>query len=234
MNRPNSRIIRTGALLLGISALLFAGFPLVRPFFPLPSTKSPTEFKVIGETYVMPAWLVSHFMAMAALVFLLFGILTLNAYLTDSKGERRAFVGMVFGVAGIALILPTLGVETYALPVVGSAYLEGKADLASILPSMYIGPDNIVMVLGLLLLAIGAITLAVAIWSSGILPKWAGVILAAGLVLWFPLLPQTVRIVDGILIGIGGLWLAWAIWANTELVTAGGSKAPSVASSVTA
>jgi len=167
----------------------------------------------------MPAWVISHLIAVAALVFLLFGMLTLHTYLANGRGERRAFMGMIFGLAGIVLILPTLGVETYALPVIGRAYLEGKADLFAIVGSLYGGPDNIVMILGLLLLAIGGILSAIAIWSSDALPKWAGVILAAGLLFWFPLFPQIIRIIDGLLIGVGGLWLAWTIWSKTESVS---------------
>ena len=219
MDAKVSRQIRLGAIAFGISALLFAAFPLVRPFFPRPGGNSitPAELTVASQTFIMPSWVVSHFMAMAALVLLVFGMLTLHAYLTDSKGERRAFAGMIFGLAGIALILPTVGVETYAWPVLGRAYLDGKAELATIVGGLYGGPNTLVMVLGLLLLAIGAILLAIAIWSSGILPKWAGIALAVGLVFWFPLFPQIIRIVDGLLIAIGGLWLAWAIASKTRL-----------------
>jgi hypothetical protein len=62
------------------------------------------------------------------------------------------------------------------------------------------------------MLAIGAIDLAGAVWRSGVLPGWGGAALAAGLGLWLPLLPHPVRIVDGFLIGLGGVWLAWGIW----------------------
>jgi hypothetical protein len=225
MNTANSRRVRLGALALGISALLFAAFPLVRPFFPRPVENSPAELIVVSKGFTMPAWVISHFMAMVALVLLLFGLVTLQTCLTNSKGERRAFVGMVLALAGVALILPTVGVETYTLPVLGRAYLEGKAELAPIMGSLYSGPDTIVLLLGLLLLAIGAIVLAVAIWSTGSLPKWAGVLLAVGLVFWFPLFPQIIRIVDGLLIGIGGLWLAWTIVRKSESVALNPSMA---------
>jgi hypothetical protein len=221
MNTLIARRIRLGSLALGTSSFLFVLFPIVRPFFPMPGGGSPAEFTVIGQAYVMPAWVVSHLIAMVALVLLLHGMLTLHAFLSDDRGERRAFVGMIFGLTGIALILPTLGVETYALPVLGQAYLDGKTDLSAILLPLYRGPDNMVLILGLLLLAVGGILLAVAIWSSASLPKWAGVILAAGLLLWFPLFPQVIRIIDGLLIGIGGLWLAWTIWRTTDRKSVG-------------
>jgi hypothetical protein len=67
------------------------------------------------------------------------------------------------------------------------------------------------MLLGLLLLAIGAIVLAVAIARSCALPRWAGIVYAIGLVAWCPLLSPVLRVVDGLLIGIGGIALAWAL-----------------------
>ena len=110
---------------------------------------------------------------------------------------------------------PTLGVEAYVLPVVGRMYLDGKTELALFLGSIYSGPDTVVMLLGLVSLALGAIFLALAIWSSQTLPRWAGVVLAAGLTLWFPLFPQLLRVIDGLLIGMGGVWLSWNLWKNT-------------------
>ena len=37
----------------------------------------------------------------------------------------------------------------------------------------------------------------------------AGFIFALGLALWFPLFPKMIRIMDGLLIGIGGVWIAF-------------------------
>jgi len=76
---------------------------------------------------------------------------------------------------------------------------------------IYLGGATLVMVLGLLLLAVGAIMLATTIAQSRSLPTWAGITFAVGLALWCPLLPPAVRIADGLLIGIGGLRLAWAL-----------------------
>ncbi len=74
------------------------------------------------------------------------------------------------------------------------------------------GPMTIVLILGLLFLAVGAFNVAVAIRRSGKLPVWAGFVFAIGLALWLPLLPKPVRILDGLLIGIGGIPLAWSMW----------------------
>ena len=69
-----------------------------------------------------------------------------------------------------------------------------------------------VFVVGLVLLALGAITLTVAIWRSAVLPRWAGVLLALSLALWFLPFPRVIRVIDGLLIGLGGVWLARSLW----------------------
>lgn len=44
--------------------------------------------------------------------------------------QRCAFRAMAVTLAGIGLILPMLGVETYMLPVLGRLYLAGQSGLA--------------------------------------------------------------------------------------------------------
>jgi len=57
---------------------------------------------------------------------------------------------------------------------------------------------------------------AEAIWQDGRLPRWAGVLFAIGLALWFPPFPRTLRIIDGFFIGLGGLWLATDLWQAAD------------------
>jgi len=208
MQTQNSSHVRLGALALGISAFLFAAFPLVRPFFPNPDVSSPASFTVAFQALASSAWVVSHLIAIIAFALLPFGLLALFARLA----ERRTLWAMVLSVVGIALLLSVAGTETYALPVIGKLYLEGKTEVAPMVDLIRRGPAGAVLFLGLLLLAIGTIWLAIFIWRSDVLPKWAGVAFAIGLALWFPLFPQMIRIADGLLIGVGGLWLAWSIW----------------------
>jgi hypothetical protein len=71
---------------------------------------------------------------------------------------------------------------------------------------------------GGLLVALGFIVFALAIWRGQLLSKWAALLLALGFVLFLfapqaPLAVQkAVRVIDGLLFGIGGLWLAWSMW----------------------
>jgi len=99
----------------------------------------------------------------------------------------------------------------YALPAIGRVYLAGNHSVAALVGFIYRGAAVLVLLLGLLVLAIGAILFARAVGRSGALPGWAAVTYAVGLAFWCPLLPPPVRIVDGLLIGVGGLGLAWAL-----------------------
>jgi hypothetical protein len=217
MHRPPSRL-RLGALALGVSALLFAAFPLVRPFFRL-DVFSPTLADVASGPLASPAWVAAHLMLTAAFALLPGGLLALYAVLADGPEEPRALRGLVLAVAGVGLVLPAVGVETFAMPVIGQLYLDGVRGLAPSLATIYRGPMTAVMILGLLALAAGAVDLARAIGRSGTLPRWAGISLALGLSLWLPLLPRPVRVADGVLIGLGGVGLAWSMWRRRARTT---------------
>ena len=203
---------RLGALSLGGGALLLALFPLVRPYFPLDPRAPVATLDVASPAIASRAWVLAHGLATAGFVLLALGLLAVYARLATHGQEPRARRGLVLSLAGIALVMPTLGVETYVLPAIARMYLAGTADVAPLIGAIYIGPTTWVMALGLALLAIGAISLARAIRKSSALPGWAGIVFAVGLVFWLPLLPPPVRIVDGLLIGLGGLGLAWGLW----------------------
>jgi hypothetical protein len=66
------------------------------------------------------------------------------------------------------------------------------------------------------MLAAGAVVAAVAVWRCGVLPRWSGVLLAAGFGLYIPQFfgPPAVRIGHGVLVGAGCLWLAVSMWRS--------------------
>jgi len=215
VNARGSTRIRLGALALGLSALLFAAFPLVRPYFRL-DPRSPDE-TLAGASPVITSvpWVLSHVIAMLAFVLLIYGLLALYGRLEADYRGPSAIFGLVLSLAGIALIMPMLGVEIHILPIIGRLYREGATNLAPAVALIYLGPATLMFLFALLLLAVGSICFAIAIWRSGVLPRGAGVLLAIGLALWFPPFPPLIRILDGFVIGIGGIWLARGIWRAT-------------------
>jgi hypothetical protein len=218
--------IRLGALGLGLSALLLTIFPLARPFFPM-NVFAPEETIVAASpAFVSVAWVVSHYLAMLGFVLLLGGMLALYALHAGAETEPRAFRGLLWGTMGVALVLPALGVEVFTMPAVGRLHLDGVTGLAPMIALTYLGPMTIVLIVGLVLLAAGAFYFAFAIRRRAQLPVWAGFVFAAGLALWLPLLPKPVRIIDGLLIGVGGVPLAWSMWrtAAGDRTAAGGVR----------
>ena len=62
------------------------------------------------------------------LTLLIFGIRALTVFLSGTRVRGLALTAMILSIAWIAPILSALGVTTYALPVLGRAYLGGQAD----------------------------------------------------------------------------------------------------------
>src|SRR5215471_10040447 len=194
------------AVTLGVASLALAAFPLVRPFFPF-DPRTPTETLAgASRAVTSPQWLVAHYLALIGFVLLLCVLPALHTRLAPAGAEPSARFGLLLSGTGVALILPTLGVELYVLPAIGRLFLESNAAVAPLVSSIYLGGATLVMLLGLVLLAAGAIMLATAIARSRSFPTWAGITFAVGLALWCPLLPPAVRVVDGLLIG-----LAWTL-----------------------
>jgi hypothetical protein len=209
---------RLGALAFGISGVLFAAFPIVRPYY-LDLARDPANgVQVISS----PAWMVSHVLLILALSLLPFGLLTTFAVLAPTGAERRALVGMVLGIAGGCLFLPVAGVEAFALPAIAHLYLQGQIGTLDAIETARSGLRATIFLPGLVFLGLGGVFTALAAWRSDRLPRWAAITFALGLVFFMPLLPQPVRMVDGALIGIGALGLSRALWrGSSDLGVAG-------------
>lgn len=205
--------LRPGALALALSSLLLAAFPLVRPFFPMPAPGDTAGIAAAADGMASTAWVASHLMAGLGFALLPLGLLGLRSALSHEGHEGRAFLALVLATVGCGLILIIVGAEAFGLSAVAGAYREGQAtDLPALLSRVRSPAVFAILLLGLFALAVAVITFATAIWRSDVLPRWGGVALAVGLTLWLPLLPQAPRIADGFMIGIGGSWLALALW----------------------
>ncbi len=157
------------------------------------------------------------------LIFAIFGTFALGAYLTRSRAGRLGLVAMVITVLGSTLFLPAMGVSTFAVPEEGQAYLAGIEEYRN-LPDIFADTMFALTSLVVILLGFaGNVLLGVAVWRSGTLPKWAGVLWAAAAVFMYPLgivyaavilgiqsTPPTV-LVGALLIVISGAWMALSV-----------------------
>ena len=129
---------------------------------------------------------------------------------------------MVIVVFGQALFLLIGGVSTFATPQEGQAYLAGIEEYRK-LPTSFAGTAQMAtLAASVLLQFVGNVLLGVAVWRSGILPKWAGALwafapvlmyvfgLAYALTIGAQATPPTVP-AGAVLLAIGGGWMALSV-----------------------
>jgi hypothetical protein len=140
---------------------------------------------------------------------------------------------MVITVLGNLLYLTIGGVSALAVPEEGQAVLSGLEEYEE-LPDIPADTALIVIYgLAFLLLFVGNVLFAVAIWRSGTLPKWAGALWGASAVfvyllsaVWFliagaQVTPPTVLVGMALLV-ISGAWMAWRVLSRPSAAQAMG------------
>ena len=187
------------------------------------------------DGYVLQHLLLTIF----CMIFGIFGSIALGAYLTRSRAGRMGLWAMVITVLGYALFLSWGGVSTFAAPREGQAYLAGIEAYKELPIILAITLQGLTMVASIVLGFVGNVLLGVAVWRSGILPKWAGALWAFAPVLMyiFGLLyaltigaqatPPTVP-AGAVLLAISGAWMAWSVLSRPSAATLGAGAQPRV------
>lgn len=142
---------------------------------------------------------------------LIFGLIALFACLLNTRGGSLAPFAMVLSILGTGIFLSWLGISTYAIPALAKAYLKGQHDAVRIAGAIFgqgFAPNGLA---GVLLLA-GFVLFGVAIWRSGTLPRWSGVLLStSGLILAVPLEIPAPNVLGWGLLVIAGGWISSGI-----------------------
>jgi hypothetical protein len=222
----------------GIYALPAAGVLTAVPWvflFGQPSAK--TDPDAYARSVTAAGNGMAGYVYLAGLICLLFGLLALYGYLARTRASTWAAAGMIISVVAIALALMVFGIFALADQVLADVYLAGHKDVSAAMVLLAGGTfsNRINNVFGsfVLLSLLGAIAYAVAVWRSGSLPKWAGILVAAGFVLSMALQPY-VAWAGALFLVIGGFWLARSVSqarsAIGELGNVKGEKASSTPS----
>jgi len=164
------------------------------------------------------SYLVGHVLGnVLGTVLVVFGTFALGALLATSRAPRLGLWGMVLSITGYLLFTIPGVISSFATPPIGAAYLAGNREVMSLEFSPTL---TLITLLALLLAVIGNGLLSVAIWRSGILPRWAGVIWAAATLVFYVLgfalgmattgasLPT--QPIGAALLAIAGAGIAWA------------------------
>jgi hypothetical protein len=191
---------RTTVGLLVATGLLFAIYPLLRPY-------SSETGEAGADAFASALWVAAHLSAMIG--FLAF-VLAVKTFAVGPAAEVSVLVG-------VGLVLPYYGAETFALHAIGIRAEDtgdyGLVDLAE--PIRYGLTQTVMFGVGLILIAFGAVALARRLGS------WQGWVFAAGFVMFLPqfFAPPWVRIAHGLLIVAGAVLLAASTYRRQEIST---------------
>lgn len=189
---------RLAAAALTAAGVLFFLYPALRPWA--------DESTADGALHALssPWWVATHLFAMIGFILVPLALLPIN---------RIAAVIMWIGAG---LTLPYYGAENFALNTLAIKVSDGQQlDLLGLAESIRYHPAAATtFLIGLILLGAGALTAAVAIWRSGVLPRFSAVLFGIGFALFIPqfFVGETGRIAHGVLMAAGCGWLAISLW----------------------
>ncbi|WP_373231452.1 hypothetical protein [Cohnella sp.] len=208
----NTNRIQFSVMALTVAGILFVLYPTLRPFS--------DETSLLGAAaFASTNWIVAHVMAILAFVLLTAGLFGLYISLQDTFVEHLALRSLVFTWLGAGLTLPFYGAEVFGLNAIGlEAIKQQSADLISLANDVRFGPGFFMILSGLVLMAVGSILAAVAIWKSRIMPKWSGIPLALGFLMYLPQFmgTQPIRVAHGLVVATGCLWIAAGVWRQSN------------------
>lgn len=191
------------------AAVLLLLFPVLRPW---PDETAPSL--ALAEAFASDRWVLAHLCGIAGLGLLAPTFLGLRAPLRGRSGARAATAAVVTAWVGAALCSLYFGAEIFGIRTIAQAALRTQDPaLLSDVDVLREQPAAMTLFgLGLALVAAAGVLAAVALWRAG-RPRWVGVPLAAGLLLYLPQFFGTpaVRVGHGVLVAAGLLLLAWAV-----------------------
>jgi hypothetical protein len=195
-----------GALML--AAVAFVAYPAVRPWED--ESTQDGALRAMSST----AWVASHFFAMLGFILVALGVLALRDALAGTRSAGLAGLAVVVTWIGSGLTLTYYGAEDFGLSAVARVTAEGTPiDLVAFKELRFGALAMTAFGVGLMLLAVGGVLAAIAVWRSGTMARASGVVFAIGYLLFLPqfFTPPAVRIAHGIVLGVGLVWLAIAL-----------------------
>ena len=184
-----------------IASSIFFGFP--------DAAVDPVE---AAQAYDSTGYFLSQFVGyVVGLTLLTLGIFALTVYLSDIRGERWTLIAMVLRILGVGLLLSHYGLRTYAVPALGGAYLNGEQNAVEMANVIFGDPTESVFYAAFVLYSVGFLLFGFAVWGSGTLPRWAGVLLALHAPLLSAPLPDVFSVLGALLLLVGGAWITFAV-----------------------
>lgn len=210
--KATAYLIRFAAIALTIAGVLYVFYPSLRPFSDEKSFSGAAAF-------ASTEWIVSHIMAILAFVLLTIGLLGLYVLLQGTAVEKLALRSLILTWFGVGLTLPFYGAEVFGLHTIGQEVINRNSiELISLANGIRFGSGFYMILTGLILVAIGSVLTAIAIWKSRTIPQWSGIPFTFGFLLYLPQFmgTQPIRVTHGITIAVGCIWIAVGMWRQSR------------------
>lgn len=205
----SSTRIRWSLLTLLVGSVLGIIGLVLRGPVPLPNVDVDAWARAVtGSNYFL-----AQILTIFAYVIPYFGFWAVYASLAKiDKVERLAFWGFMYSIIGTSLAIATLGVFSFVSPQLAERYFLGDNQLPEIVSQVATGQPAIINILGGMLYLLGTGLLGLAIWRSGSLPKWSGLLIALhGLFLVFGFMLFPMLLLSWVFLLCGGLWLVYGL-----------------------
>ena len=218
---PTTASLFVNRIRLGAAALVISSF-----FILLAQSIQPSLLDVRTNPFDLSGVLTSTEYLFAQILFLLafplFSTAAISIYklLSYSRYHRPAFAAMVFSVIGVGLSMPALGINAVVLPLIGKIYLGGEASALSLYLALHNYPQLLILKFGGYLLVIGIAIFSWVIWRNESLSRWGAMLYLVGWILFVVSndhLSTAGLFFIGLLIALGGVTLARAIWIHAPL-----------------
>ena len=201
-----------GSVRLGMLALPLAGFLALAGLYGASKLGS-GGILATGDNraIVSTGFFVSVFLGnVLALTVLIFGVMALYAFLANGRSRAWVLGAMILSTFGIALMLSRLGVIAYVVPALSRSYLHGNLESIRILDNVFAGPLVMVDSVSSVSYSAGFLLFGIAVWRSGILPRWAGVLIAVHAPLITGPFSVAGAVTGALLALVGGGWIAFS------------------------
>lgn len=196
----SSNLIRWAGLSLVVAGVLLVVDPIIHP------ADEPASL-------VTSLWAIAHYLALGSLIFGLLGIFGLYARQVEEAG-LLGLVGFLMLFVALMLFAGLTFFEAFILPVLATEAPQFIGGLFA--GEISGGALETVIPLGGLLQSIGGLLFGIAIIRAGILPRLAAILFIIGIVAGGlgPLLPEVVGRNSSVVLGIGLVWLGYALWSE--------------------
>lgn len=179
MNESNSEHCHplTKRISLGALALILAGLMLIPQGLLTANVPSaPEQNMEFASGANSFGYRLSLMLVGISLALFILGVFALYAYLSQTKQEKMAFAGLVMTVGLLALFLPMTGFAAFVVPAIGALIEQGQTEMLAVMAETFKEPFLPIQFFAGILWNIGNILLGVAIWRSGTLWKWGGLL----------------------------------------------------------